>query len=187
MANKTTPTTTDSEDAILDAMIAQAKVEADVKAGSVVNRPDGDTPFPMVVGGIENGGTEDAYVIYDTMTGEPSLCPRYEQLIKSKLKEKRQDGLPRWSLTDPGFRPPVGDLNCRLHSSDPDREKWDGMGLPVCGKEGFFTDWDRERHMRMKHKDEFGRMEEMRMRAEREEERAFQRLLMEKLTEKASG
>ncbi len=133
----------------------------------------GDNPYPMGVASKLGAGYR---WMYDTETGAPS--PQSRNMIPSKLKERRQDGSTRWTLTDPGFRPKKGEILCMLHKDAKDRKLFDEMGLPVCKASNISNNFTRRRHMEKRHRnawpaiqDHFDSIEQADLKTIQEEQR----------------
>ena len=106
-------------------------------------------PLPSSVSEVSSAG----YVrVYDNRTGDPSTINR--NMLPTQLKKKRDDGSFIFTLRDPGFRPTIGAVKCRLHADDAERTLWDAWGFAVCGKANLKTEFDRIRHMERRHKTE---------------------------------
>jgi hypothetical protein len=115
----------------------------------------GDNPYPMGVASKLGAGYR---WMYDTETGAPS--PQSRNMIPSKLKERREDGSTRWTLTDPGFRPKVGTILCMLHKDAEDRKLWDELGLPICRSNHIKNGYMRRRHMETRHKNSWSAVQD---------------------------
>jgi len=177
----------------------QKRPEGQVKVGDVLS--DADSPVPVVVGDAETllGQPADAgyvYVFY-RKTGEPVLVNKNNlptQMKKAKcviacnMKKCTHERERVFTLTDPGFRPQsVANVPCRLHPSDPERERWDRYGFSRCGKY-LKTTLDRDIHMEKRHQMENKTIisekldaERKQETADRKEDREFQRKLLTKL------
>ena len=163
----------------------QSAPEPGPRSGAVVDHGTEETPFPLV-NDVESAGYS---YVYDRKTGLPSLVNN--NLItgpNSLLGWRDKQGSPFYTLKDPGYRPQIGPLKCRLHPEDADREKRDRFGLVTCTKEGIHNEWGLRRHMQLKHKDQWlviqedeSQRKEEEIAARRDEDRQFQRMLMERL------
>jgi len=150
--------------------------------GSVVNSSsNADMPFPVVATEVTSAGY---MYVYDRVTGDPSLVNKNN--LAAILSKSREDGTRFFTTIDPGFRPTKGAVKCKLHKADPERERWDGMGLAICPKENLKTFFDLTRHMTRRHSQEWAIMNEEkdrkiteRLEAERLEDRTFQKQLLE--------
>ena len=153
-----------------------AKEPGEIKVKDVLEKGDGEVP-PTMVTELSSAGW---VYIYDTKTGDRSLCNR--NMLRQHLRKKRPDGSTVFTTVDPGFRPPKGKLKCMLHKDSPDRELYDELGLPSCTKDNLKSKYQVIRHMQKRHKMEWETIEQMRKDKEKDEDRMFQRLLMEKAT-----
>jgi hypothetical protein len=169
-------------DAQLEAMLARAESAADPSGvlGEVVS--DGETPSVVAVVN-EPGWT----TVYQTRTGEPRVVMSQPGYLRQLLGKVHTDpDYPQWlgkaafTDRDPGFRPESGQFRCMLHTDSPDRERYDAMGLPHCRAGKLRSRYDVTRHMQHKHKDEWGIIEDERERAERREDREWQRSILER-------
>jgi len=123
--------------------------------------------------------------IYDTITAERSEV--LTTMLPQLLRKVREDGSPVFTQTKPDFTPVRGMLKCKLHPDDPNREHYDTLGLPVCLKSNLTAPFHVMRHLKNRHKTEWGIIEqdrkdteESRRISERTEDREFQRQLMGK-------
>lgn len=123
--------------------------------------------------------------VYDTRTGIPSKINNNN--IRSVLRKKREDGSYVFELKQ-RVKPKEGTFPCLLHSSDPNRQHYTDIGLAVCPKDNLASPYQVRRHMEKRHKMEWAAIEDERKVKEKEEDKAFQRLLMSKaFEEKAVG
>ena len=120
--------------------------------------------------------------IYDTKTGERSICRR--NILAHKLSLKRPDGSLVFTTIQPKVRPKRGHLKCMLH---PDERKpiYDTWGFPVCMKSNLTSPFQVRRHMQKRHKQEYEAIVEEQKRLEKEQDRKLQESLI-KLGSKAS-
>lgn len=145
----------------------------------VVHEGDEKLPAPMVVSSVKSPG----YVyIYDTITGEASLCKPYA--LKKALEKKRDDGSYVFTTRKPNVAPKRGTLTCLLHKDDPNRQHYTELGLPVCKKCNLTSPYQVKEHMRHKHPQEFKAIEAEREDLKKQEERDFQRGLLERIAPK---
>ena len=117
--------------------------------------------------------------IYDTITGVPSKALSY--LVNGTLRQRRKDGSPVFSLTQPANLPPRGTLKCRLHPDSPHREEYDGMGLARCNKANIPNLFQLDRHMASRHKVEFATIKQIETDARDAEHRDYERRVQEGL------
>lgn len=153
------------------------------------------------IGADEGGGFEvhttdrEKVTMYNTMNGQPSEFLIY--MVGKRLSHKRPDGKPVWTL-NPAEAPPykVGTLKCPLHHDHEDRAWIDSIGLDgvYCGvnnpegrdKENIPSQFQVVQHMRRKHPTAFATIEQAREKEEKEEERKWQRQMMEAMAGKKS-
>lgn len=148
-----------------------------------------------IVGKVEDSGqtlivqkpiiTEPEIItLYDTQTGEPSKFRVYtQQSLITKLRQKRADGSLVFTTFQPSIIPKRGNLKCMLHAKDPNREKHDAMGLPVCLKDNLTSYHQVKRHMQKKHPMEWETIEAERIKTEREEDRVYQKATLKALSD----
>ena len=106
--------------------------------------------------------------IYDTKTGERSICRR--NILPTKLSLRRPDGSLVFTTIQPKVKPKRGHLKCMLH---PDERKpiYDTWGFAVCKKANLTSPFQVRRHMQNRHKQEYEAIKEEQTRLEKEEER----------------
>ena len=117
--------------------------------------------------------------IYDTKTGEPTVALPY--MLKVLFRDfKQADGTPMYSRRQL-VKPRVGTLKCLLHPEATTRAYYDeiGLGTKTCRKANLRSEFDVERHMAMRHKDEWGLVKRAEAKAIEDEEREFRRVQME--------
>lgn len=112
-------------------------------------------------------------VVFRTDTGKPVEVLTY--ILPVVLRKKRDDGMLAFTLRDPGFRPPKGDFPCFLNAKAPESEAFHRMGLPACDQDALPSAIDRDDHMIHRHTAEWRRIEDIRIRAERKEDREINR------------
>lgn len=172
-----------------DAEILEALAEAEltdepssVQKGGIVER--GDTP--MMLSTMESAGW---VFIYDLRDGRQVTVNR--NMLPEILKKKDNDPQSEWygkiiyTARDPGFRPKRGTLLCLLNPKHEDYDKLADLGLPQCSRDGLPNLYQVNSHMRHKHRDEWAVLEARREQADKNEDRAFQRYVMEKAVENA--
>jgi hypothetical protein len=154
---------------------AEAAVEpGDLATGQVISRSEDMT---MTTSELQSAGW---VYVYDTLTADRSVVNR--NMLPQQLEKRRSDGSYVFSTRKPeGIESIVGVLNCFLHADDPDREKYDRMGLVKCIKTGFLNELDRSSHMRHRHPRAFATLENERVREEREAEKLERRALTESI------
>ena len=147
------------------------------KETEVVVEPSEGTDFAQRTLKMETMGW---YYIWDTRTGGRSIC--LGSMLESNLKKKYPDGAPRFTAKKP-LNPPhpiiPGTFKCRLHKDDPDRKRWDAMGFAICPKGDLASLYQVIRHMEKRHKSEWGAIKYDEERAEKREDREFQRSVIE--------
>lgn len=167
---------------LLEEMLADAKnvhVPSSLD-NQVVHTGDEEMEAPMIVKELSSAGWVE---IWDTETYEKSFCLRY--MLPSKLAHKRRNGQRIFTARDPGIKPSRGEWKCYLHPDNPEREHYNTLGLPVCLKANLRNKFQVERHMAHRHKQEWETIKDERERAEKEEDRKFQRELYASVTKKS--
>jgi hypothetical protein len=152
---------------------AEAAAEpGDMKEGQVVGRSEemGDLRYaPELSAG---------YVyVYHMQSGSRSTINR--NMLPQQLEKRHIDGTYLFSTRKPDIQLAIGNLKCILHADDPDRKKYDRMGLVVCGKQRLLSELDRENHMRRRHRRAWATIENERVREERESDRTERRAMAE--------
>ena len=92
--------------------------------------------------------------IWDTQTAKSSVCNR--NMLQTTLSKVRKDGSRVFTTIKPDFEPRGGQHKCMLHESDENRE-----------------------HMQTRHPQEWATIEDINATAMREEDREFQRILIQ--------
>ena len=158
--------TTSKEPAIEEMMrdAEMAEEPGDLKAGKVISAT---TDMTMSTSELQSAG----YVyVYDTRTADRSVVNR--NMLQQQLEKRRADGSFAFSTRKPeGIEPIVGTIKCFLHEDDPNRDRYDKMGLIRCIKSDFLNEMDRENHLRRRHPRAFATLENERTRDERDAER----------------
>ena len=158
--------TTNNEPAIEEMMrdAEMADEPGDLKAGKVISAT---TDMTMSTSELQSAG----YVyVYDTRTASRSVVNR--NMLQQQLTKQREDGSFTFSTRKPeGVEPIVGTLKCFLHEDDPNRDRYDKMGLIRCIKSDFLNEMDRENHLRRRHPRAYATLENERTRGERDAER----------------
>ena len=130
-------------------------------------------PIDVQIASLESAG----YVyVYDTADGERSVVNR--NMLEAQLSKLRPDGTRFFTTVKPAFEPVRGTLKCLLHKDDPDRGQYDIWGFATCNKSNLVSEFQVNRHVQVRHRMEWQTIEAERERAEREEERNFQRQLL---------
>jgi hypothetical protein len=145
--------------------------DAEVVAESQV-MVEADKGLDMEEGYIKPARVKSAgYVkIYDTRTGEMSLCNR--NMLRHHLEKRRPDNSVVFTTVKPKFAPKRGHLKCMLHPDSPNREHYNELGLPVCMKSNLTSPYQVLRHMQKRHKVEYATIKEEEIRLEKEKDRA---------------
>lgn len=116
--------------------------------------------------------------VYDKRTGDKSKINNNwlrQQLLKKDEKGKRI------FTTDPREAPkPVRhNVKCLLHPDDPNREMYDSWGLPVCTAAHLASEYERDNHMRFKHKREWEAIQRDRNEQKEKQDRELQIAILE--------
>tara|TARA_R100000750_G_scaffold27271_1_gene17398 strand:- start:22 stop:693 length:672 start_codon:yes stop_codon:yes gene_type:complete len=123
---------------------------------------------------IESAG----YVyIWDTQTAKSSVCNR--NMLASTLGKLRKDGTRFFTTVKPDFEPRGGSHKCLLHEDDENRAEYDELGLAVCTKDNLDSPYQVTVHMKARHPQESATIEDIHATAQREEDREFQRVLIQ--------
>ena len=115
--------------------------------------------------------------IWDTQTAKSSVCNR--NMLQTTLSKVRKDGSRVFTTIKPDFEPRGGQHKCMLHESDENREQYNELGLPVCTKVNLDSPYQVSRHMQTRHPQEWATIEDINATAMREEDREFQRILIQ--------
>jgi len=116
--------------------------------------------------------------LYDTLTGERSLCNR--NMAGPQLQVKRADGTPVFSQTMPaGVVPFVGVRKCFLHPAQPDHSRLMAQGLKPCFKSNLPNEYQENNHNKNRHPAEWAGETRRIEQEERETDRALQRAFLQ--------
>jgi len=115
--------------------------------------------------------------IWDTQTAKRSVCNR--NMLQTTLGKTRKDGSRVFTTIKPDFEPRGGQHKCLLHESDENREQYNELGLPICTKDNLDSPYQVNRHMQTRHPQEWATIEDINATAAREEDREFQRILIQ--------
>ena len=115
--------------------------------------------------------------IWDTKTGKSSVCNR--NMLTPTLGKLRKDGSRFFTTVKPNFEPHGGQHKCLLHESDENRAQYDELGLAVCTKDNLDSPYQVTVHMQARHPQEAATIEDINATAQREEDREFQRILIQ--------
>ena len=164
---------TDGLEQIADAV--QEAPEAEIPA--ITEAPE---PGLSDITEVNRGSIVEAagYVyIWDTQTAKSSVCNR--NMLQTTLSKVRKDGSRVFTTIKPDFEPRGGQHKCMLHESDENREQYNELGLPVCTKDNLDSPYQVSRHMQTRHPQEWATIEDINATAMREEDREFQRILIQ--------
>lgn len=138
-----------------------------------------DETLPSVIATVASAG----YVfVYDTKTGERSMVNR--NMLSTQLNKKREDGTFAFTTVKPETKPFRGTMLCLLHPDGPDRKHYDSFGFAICKKSNLTTQFQVERHMAHRHPQEWATIQKAKVDAEKQQDRDFQKNLMESLTKR---
>ena len=175
----------------MDTTVTQIQEDLDVVQQLMSAATDAAEPMPAdVKQELEKIGKQAASIasvtsagyvtLYRVKTGESVLCNR--NLLATMLRKKDEVGKRVFDTRDPGIRPQAGTYKCLLHSDHPMRPDYDRMGLPSCRKATLASEFQVEQHMRVVHGAEWRILEAIKQKAEKDDERAFQKALLERLS-----
>ena len=157
---------------VLEQLADQPGVDGVVEAPEPGGTAEISQSFPGSM--IEYAG----YVyIWDTENGKRSVCNR--NMLQSTLGKTRKDGSRVFTTIKPDFEPQGGSFKCMLHASDANREHYNSLGLAVCTKDDLDSPYQVTRHMQTRHPQEWETIDDINTTAQREEDREFQRLLIQ--------
>ena len=180
-----TKETLPENEALIVEMLRNAEsveMPSELKENPVIHKGDDELEAPMTVKELTSAG----YVyLWDSQTYEQAPVLKY--MASEVLRRRREDDSFIWTATDPKKRPKRGTHKCLLHQDDPNRAKYDEMGLSTCRKSSIKNEFEAKRHMSKKHPKEWEAIEDMRKEKERQEDRAFQRTLYEAVGSKAEA
>jgi hypothetical protein len=135
----------------------------------VIHSASDTFPVDIEVTSLESAG----YVyVYDTQTADRSVVNR--NMLEQQLQKLRPDKTRYFTTVKPEFEPEQGKLKCLLHPDDPERSLYDSWGFALCPKANLTSQYQVTRHVQVRH-----RMEWQTIQDDREEERQFQRSLIE--------
>ena len=169
----TTPTTPEFIEELLQE-VEEAEEPGNLREGQVLHRSNDDMPLGVQVASVESAGH---VFIYNTKTGSQSKTNR--NMLEAQLRKVfPEDGTRVFTTVKPPFEPPRGTYKCLLHADNEERAHYDQMGLATCTKDDLASEYQVQRHMERRHRMEWATIGEERDRAEKDEERRFQRTLM---------
>jgi hypothetical protein len=152
-------------------------------ANDIVHRGDDEVPVQMRVAALKSAGYT---YVYHRVTGERSVVNR--NMLPAQLRkvlppeEGPRAGQPAFSITRPQVPPRRGTTKCLLHRDGERREEFDAMGLPTCRKATITSEFQLTSHMKSKHPSSWKAIEEKRLEAEKQEDRALQRAFIQAAT-----
>ena len=154
--------------------VEEAEEPGNLREGQVLHRSNDDMPLGVQVASVVSAGH---VFIYNTKTGSQSKTNR--NMLEAQLKKVfPEDGTRVFTTIKPDFEPPRGTYKCLLHADNEERAHYDQMGLATCTKDDLASEYQVQRHMERRHRMEWATIGEERDRAEKDEERRFQRTLM---------
>ena len=154
--------------------VEEAEEPGNLREGQVLHRSNDDMPLGVQVASVVSAGH---VFIYNTKTGDRSKTNR--NMLEDQLRKVfPEDGTRVFTTIKPDFEPPRGTYKCLLHADNEEREHYDQMGLATCTKDDLASEYQVQRHMERRHRMEWATIGEERDRAEKDEERRFQRTLM---------
>ena len=142
--------------------------------GRVLHSGNDDVPMPMGVSSLEFGG--HVYV-YNTQTGDRSRIN--SNMLAMQLTKTLEDGSRAFTTEKLPFEPDKGTIKCMLHADDPNRAHYAALGFATCSKRYIPSQYQLQRHMTSRHRMEYATIGEEAERAEKAEEREFQRMLLQ--------
>lgn len=116
-----------------------------VKRNNEMAIDSGDSEIAM---NAKRTGAKLVY-IYDTITGERSMCLDY--MVRQKVNQTRPDGSFIFTTVNPQIPLKRGTIKCHLHPDSPNRLVYDEMGLPVCRKANITNEYQLKQHMKKRH------------------------------------
>ena len=165
----------------------QAEEPGNMKIGTPIGNANG---IQMTATELRSAG----YVyVYNVRTGDRSTVNR--NMLEQQLSKTFEDGTYAFTTRKPeGLEPSKGKIKCMLHADDPNREKYNSMGLPVCRKANIVASHDLRIHMEKRHRREWATIngDELQKEKQRELERQDNlaeaiRLLAEREAPRSSG
>ena len=126
----------------------QAEEPGNMKIGTPIGNANG---IQMTATELRSAG----YVyVYNVRTGDRSTVNR--NMLEQQLSKTFEDGTYAFTTRKPeGLEPSKGKIKCMLHADDPNREKYNSMGLPVCRKANIVASHDLRIHMEKRHRREW--------------------------------
>ena len=178
----TTPATPEYIEELMQE-VEEAEEPGNLREGQVLHRSNDDMPLGVQVASVASAGH---VFIYNTKTGDRSKTNR--NMLEDQLRKVfPEDGTRVFTTIKPDFEPPRGTYKCLLHADNAEREHYDQMGLATCTKDDLASEYQVQRHMERRHRMEWATIGEERDRAEKDEERRFQRTLMAAIAQVGSN
>lgn len=164
--------------AVLEEMLRDIKPSTEnptsMKLKDVLREGIENIPAPMVVSALDEAGYTR---VYHTKEGDTRIV--HKNLLKSILQKKNDDGSYAFSPRPVRLLTKAkANLNCLLHINDLRRAKFEGLGLPVCDREGIPSPYQQRMHMIRKHKQEWAIIEQEREEREKQEQKEWQQNLL---------
>jgi len=160
------------EELLIDA--EEVNEPGSLREGRLLHSGNDEVPMPMGVASLEFGG--HVYV-YHTQTGGRSRIN--SNMLAMQLTKTLADGRRAFTTEKPPFEPEKGTIKCMLHADDPNRAHYDALGFATCPKQYIPSQYQLQRHMTGRHRMEYATIAEEADRAEKAEEREFQRMLLQ--------
>ena len=143
-----------------------AQEPGNMQPGAVIGNSNGMT---MTAAELQSAG----YVyVYDNRTGDRSTVNR--NMLPQQLQKTREDGTYAFTTQKPEIERQYGTIKCLLHKDDPNRRKYDDMGLAYCTKDNLTASHDLRVHMEKRHRREWATIDGERIDEERIRERQRQ-------------
>ena len=100
-------------------------------------------------------------------------------MLQTTLGKPRKDGSRVFTTVKPNFEARGGQHKCLLYKDDENRDQYNELGLPECTKDNLDSPYQVTRHMQARHPQEWATIEDINATASREEDREFQRVLIQ--------
>jgi hypothetical protein len=150
------------QEMLRDAEVAEEP--GNIRRGSVVGSSNGMT---MTATELSSAGW---VYVYNVRTGDRSIVNR--NMLEQQLQKRFDDGTFAFSTKKPeGVTRVKGKIKCLLHKDDPNRNRYDQMGLPYCIKANINTSHDLTVHMQKRHRREWASIDGERQEKEKIRER----------------
>lgn len=155
-------------------MAERADEPGDFLPGQQVISDGKSDGVPMVAHSLESAGYIRVYSVAD---GEESIINR-NMLPVQLRKINPETGQRAFTVHPPKVKPWRGTMKCLLNKDSENREHYDSLGLATCPKANLTSQFQVERHMATRHKQEWATITLEREQKERQEDREFQRRLL---------